>query len=141
MRTGHPMPTRVIAHDNGFSVVQRVASCATQTTAARAGSKSPIYRHGTIESARHWTKGARRAGGVMVAPSSIKDQMEVVGSDGVHVGVVDQMESADRLKLTSDDPDAGGEEHFIPLAWVDHVDSKIHLKQAGAEARARWKTH
>ena len=37
--------------------------------------------------------------------------------------------------------DAGGEHHFIPLAWVDHVDSTVHLKQSGAEAKARWKTH
>jgi hypothetical protein len=36
--------------------------------------------------------------------------------------------------------DAGGEHHFIPLAWVDHVDSTVHLKQSGAEAKARWKT-
>jgi hypothetical protein len=45
------------------------------------------------------------------------------------------------VKLTKDDPDAGGEHHFIPLAWVDHVDQRIHLKQSGAEAKARWKTH
>ena len=45
------------------------------------------------------------------------------------------------VKLTKDDPDAGDEHHFIPLAWVDHVDEKIRLKQSGAEARARWKTH
>ena len=36
--------------------------------------------------------------------------------------------------------DAGGEHHFIPLAWVDHVDCTVHLKQPGAEAKARWKT-
>ena len=51
------------------------------------------------------------------------------------------MEGRDLVKLTKDDPDAGGEHHFIPLAWVDHVDSKVHLKQAGAEAKARWKVH
>ena len=43
------------------------------------------------------------------------------------------------MKLTKDDPDAGGEHHFIPLAWVDHVDSTVHLKQSGAEAKGRWK--
>jgi hypothetical protein len=77
----------------------------------------------------------------MVAPSAIKEHMEVLGSDGVRVGVVDHMEGADQMKLAKDDPDAGGEHHFIPLAWVDRVDGKVHLKQAGAEARARWKTH
>jgi hypothetical protein len=77
----------------------------------------------------------------MVSPTAIKEHMDVIGCDGVHVGTVDQMEGANELKLTKDDPDAGGEHHFIPLAWVDHVDASVHLKQSGAEARARWKTH
>ena len=77
----------------------------------------------------------------MVAAISIKEHMEVVGSDGVHVGKVDHMEGQDQVKLTHSDPDAGGEHHFIPLAWVDHVDQKVHLKQSGAEAKARWKSH
>jgi hypothetical protein len=75
----------------------------------------------------------------MVSPTMIKGHMEVVGSDGVHVGTVDQMEGANDVKLTKED--GAGEHHFIPLAWVDHVDSSVHLKQSGAEARARWKTH
>jgi hypothetical protein len=45
------------------------------------------------------------------------------------------------MKLTKTDSDADGEHHFIPLAWVDHVDQHVHLKQSGAEAKARWKTH
>jgi len=77
----------------------------------------------------------------MVAPTMIKEHMAVLGADGVHVGTVDQLEGRDQVKLTKDDPDAGGEHHFIPLAWVDHVDSTVHLKQSGAEAKARWKTH
>lgn len=77
----------------------------------------------------------------MVHAISIAPQMEVVGSDGIHVGTVDHMEGADQLKLTKTDAVAGGEHHYIPLAWVDHVDTKVHLKQAGAEAKARWKSH
>jgi hypothetical protein len=77
----------------------------------------------------------------MVAPMKIKEQMEVVGSDGVHVGTVDHLEGPDMVKLAKSDPDADGEHHFIPLAWVDHVEMKVHLKQSGAEAKARWKTH
>lgn len=76
----------------------------------------------------------------MVSPAMIKKHMEVVGSDGVRVGMVDHMEGPNEVKLTKDD-DGGGGHHFIPLAWVDHVDSSVHLKQSGAEARARWKTH
>ena len=76
----------------------------------------------------------------MVAPMMIKEHMEVLGSDGVHVGTVDHLEGRDQLKLTKADSDAE-EHHFIPLAWVDHVDDNVHLKQAGAEAKARWKSH
>jgi hypothetical protein len=77
----------------------------------------------------------------MVAPMKIKEHMEVVGSDGVHVGTVDHLEGPDMVKLAKTDPDAGGEHHLIPLAWVDHVEMKVHLRQSGAEAKARWKAH
>ena len=52
----------------------------------------------------------------MVAPHTIKEHMEVVGSDSVHVGTVDHMEGADEIKLTAGDAEAEGEHHFIPLA-------------------------
>ena len=77
----------------------------------------------------------------MVAPHIIKEHMEIVGSDGVHVGTVDHMEGADEMKLTASDEEAEGERNEVMLAWVDHVDRRVHLKQSGAEAKARWKTH
>jgi hypothetical protein len=77
----------------------------------------------------------------MVQATMIKERMEIVGSDGVHVGTVDHMEGANEVKLTKSAEEAGEQHHFIPLAWVDHVDQKVHLKQSGAEAKARWKTH
>ena len=61
----------------------------------------------------------------MVAPMMIKEHMEVLGSDGVHVGTVDHLEGRDQLKLTKADSEAEGEHHFIPLAWVDHVDEHV----------------
>jgi hypothetical protein len=78
---------------------------------------------------------------LMVQPMLIREYMEVLGSDGAHVGTVDHMENADVIKLTKDDPDAGGEDHYIPLAWVVHAEIKVHLKQSGDEAKARWDTH
>jgi hypothetical protein len=78
---------------------------------------------------------------VMLVPMLIKKHMEVLGSDGVHVGTVDHMKGTDEIKLTKDDPDAGGEDHCIPLAWVVHAEIKVHLKQCGDEAKARWNTH
>ena len=38
----------------------------------------------------------------MVAPTTIKEHMEVLGSDDVHVGTVDGLEGRDQLKLTKD---------------------------------------
>jgi hypothetical protein len=77
----------------------------------------------------------------MIAPTMIRQYMEVLGSDGAHVGTVDELEGGDAVRLAKDDPDAGGENHSIPLAWVIHVEMKVHLKQPGAEAKAQWKTH
>ena len=74
----------------------------------------------------------------MVAAILIKENMEVLGSDGVHVGTVDHMEGVEVVRLAKEDPEAGGEHHYIPLAWVKHVEMKVHLNQPGAEARAHW---
>jgi hypothetical protein len=78
---------------------------------------------------------------LMVAPTMIKQNMEVLGSDGVHVGIVDNLEGTGDVKLAKDDPDAGGEYHFIPLDWIVHVEMKVHLRRPGAEIKARWNTH
>ena len=67
--------------------------------------------------------------------------MEVLGSDGAHVGTVDHMEGAGEIKLRTDDSDAAGEDHYIPLAWVVHAEIKVHLRQCGDEAKAWWSTH
>ena len=77
----------------------------------------------------------------MPAPQMIKPYMEVLGSDGAHVGIVDHIIGEDEVMLAKDDPEAGGEPHFIPLGWVIHVEMKVHLRQSGAEARAQWKSH
>jgi hypothetical protein len=69
----------------------------------------------------------------------IREHMEVLGSDGQHVGTVDHMEGKDQIKLTKNDPDAEGMHHFIPLAWVDHVDEHVHLKKSSHEAKREWK--
>jgi hypothetical protein len=71
----------------------------------------------------------------------ISQYMEVVGSDGAHVGTVDGIEGVEEIKLAKDDPDAGGQERYIPLAWLAHAEMKVHLNLPAAEAKARWSTH
>jgi hypothetical protein len=66
--------------------------------------------------------------------------MEVLGSDGQHVGVVDHLEGKDQIKLTRSDPDSDGLHHLIPLSWVDHVDADaVHLKKSSHDAQREWK--
>ncbi len=76
----------------------------------------------------------------MVKAREIHQHMEVVGSDGSHVGTVDHMEGAKWIKLTKNDPVAGGEHHLIPLKWVDHIDSQVHLNRGSADAMSQWQT-
>jgi hypothetical protein len=71
----------------------------------------------------------------------IRQNMEVLGSDGSHVGTVEQIQDSNRIKLASDDPEAGGESHYIPITWVRHAEIKVHLRRTGEEARAQWSTH
>jgi hypothetical protein len=60
----------------------------------------------------------------------IKEQMEVIGADGVHVGTVDKVE-AGRIKLTKKDSGEGGHKghhHFIKRSLVAEVEgNKVRL--------------
>lgn len=73
----------------------------------------------------------------MIGASQIKEHMEVVGSDGKHVGTVDHMEGQDQIKLTRSDSQ-DGQHHFIPLDWVDNVDDRVHLKKGSDDAMKSW---
>ena len=70
----------------------------------------------------------------------IKEHMEVLGSDGKHIGAVDHLKGDKRIKLAKKDPSAGGKHHFIPVDWVHHVDDKVHLAKTTQEAVAQWET-
>ena len=75
----------------------------------------------------------------MIDATQIKEHIEVVGSDGEHVGTVDHMEGSDRIKLTRRDAEAQGVHHYIPLAWVEAVeDDKVRLNKTGQEAKTQW---
>ena len=60
----------------------------------------------------------------MADTASIREHMEVIGADGVHVGTVDGIEG-DRIKLTKADSGMGsheGHHHFIPASLVAGVE-------------------
>ena len=71
------------------------------------------------------------------AVGRVKEDMEVVGSDGGHVGTVD-CTRGDHIILTRKDEAAGGLHHAIPCAWVETVDDKVVLNIDADEARRRW---
>ena len=74
----------------------------------------------------------------MISSNQVREQMEVVGSDGRHVGVVDRCES-DRIKLAKNDPAAQGQHHYVDLSEVDGIDgNRVRLRVSADEAMQRW---
>jgi hypothetical protein len=74
----------------------------------------------------------------MADAAQIKEHMEVLASDGQHVGTVDHLEGVDRIKLTRQDPSAGGKHHYIPVSWIDRVDAHVHLDRSSQDVTAQW---
>ena len=69
--------------------------------------------------------------------SEIREHMEVIGADGVHVGTVDKVEGK-RIKLTKKDSGEGahkGHHHYIDRGLVAGVEGdKVRLSANGAVA-------
>jgi len=69
----------------------------------------------------------------------VREHMEVIGSDGAHVGTVDKVRG-DRILLTKSDADAGGHHHSIPSRWIDAVDDKkVTIRKTAEQAKAHWR--
>jgi len=69
----------------------------------------------------------------------VQEHFEVVGSDGSHVGTVDKVRG-DRILLTKNDVDAGGQHHSIPSRWIKSVeDKKVTLSKTAEEAKQHWR--
>jgi hypothetical protein len=68
----------------------------------------------------------------MVEASQIREHMEVIGADGVHVGTVDHV-AGDRVKLTQQD--ANGRHHYVSIGLVADIEGdKLRLSATGANA-------
>jgi hypothetical protein len=68
-----------------------------------------------------------------------REQMEVVGSDGEHVGTVDRV-AGDRLILTRSDPQSGGVHHSLSCTDLDRIDGdRVILDCPAEKARERWR--
>ncbi|HET6524498.1 DUF2171 domain-containing protein [Sphingopyxis sp.] len=62
--------------------------------------------------------------------SAIKEDMTVVGADGVHVGTVDHLEG-ERIKLTRADS-GDGKHHYLPAGLVAAVEGDTVRLSANA---------
>lgn len=73
--------------------------------------------------------------------TAIREDMEVVGSDGGHVGEIDHFRDG-QLKLKRQDSEAmDGQHHILPTEWVAKIDSnanRIMLSLPKDEATSRW---
>jgi len=71
----------------------------------------------------------------MVDLSQIREHMEVIGADGVHVGTVDRVEG-DRLKLTRRDSGSHGDHHhYVAAGLIAEIEGdRVRLSANGAVA-------
>ena len=72
-----------------------------------------------------------------MSDNRIREHMEVIGADGVHVGTVDRVQDG-RIKLTKADAGMGhheGHHHFIELSLVAAVEGQtVRLSSIAAVA-------
>ncbi|MEG3181244.1 DUF2171 domain-containing protein [Sphingomonas sp. LT1P40] len=71
----------------------------------------------------------------MADTSNIREHMEVIGADGVHVGTVDGIEG-DRIKLTKADSGQGsheGHHHYISTGLIAGVEGDQVRLSANAD--------
>ena len=81
--------------------------------------------------------------------TALAEHMEVVGSDGRHVGEIDHVLDTGEIQLTRKDSEAEaesgaghGHHHFIPVDWVERVDvnaNRATLSLTRDEAEAGWR--
>lgn len=69
----------------------------------------------------------------------IREHMEVIGSDGGHVGRVDHV-VGDDIELAMFDWAAGLKHHLIPRTWVEEVtEDQVRLNLTKDAAKAAWR--
>ena len=80
----------------------------------------------------------------MTDASAIREHMEVIGADGVHLGTVDKVDG-DRIKLTKADSgveiegaeggEHAGHHHYVSLGLVAEIEGdQVRLSATGANA-------
>ena len=71
---------------------------------------------------------------------AVKEGMEVIGADGVHIGTVDRIEG-DRIKLTKKDSGQGGHEghhHYLSEGLIADVEGDKVRLSANADVAVQF---
>jgi hypothetical protein len=73
----------------------------------------------------------------LMQADKLKEHMEVIGADGVHVGTIDRVEN-NRINLTKADSGQGqhkGHHHFVDVGLVSEIEGdKVRLSANAAVA-------
>ena len=113
------------------------AGHAAVDAAKNVGHKIAECTEKTVDFVKEKTGLGGPAEGTDAGIAGIKEHMDVIASCGKKVGVVDHV-GGGAIKLTKkDSPDA--QHHFIPVAWVERVDSHVHLNKNSMETEQNWK--
>ena len=114
------------------------AGHAVADAAKNVGDKMAKGADNDIELVKEKTGMGGPAEGTNAGIGGIKKHMNVIASCGKKVGEVDGVEGS-AIKLTKKgSPD--DQHHFIPVGWVERVDSHVHLKKNSKETEQGWKS-
>jgi hypothetical protein len=126
--------------DAGQAVADKAkeAGAAVKAGAEKAADWVKEKAHAVGHHAEEATREGMRSCNVPKGTTDIREHMDVIGSCGNKLGVVDHV-AGSTLKLTKNDsPD--GQHHYIPIGWVERVDEHVHLTKNCGEARKEWQT-
>jgi hypothetical protein len=74
---------------------------------------------------------------MIMGSDEVREGMEVIGADGVHLGTIDRIDG-DRIKLTKADSGEGsheGHHHYLSRGLIAEVEGdKVRLSATGAVA-------
>jgi hypothetical protein len=115
------------------------AGHAVVDAAKNVGHKVAAGAEKTVDFVKEKTGIGGPAEGTDAGITGIKEHMDVIASCGKKIGVVDHVEGG-AIKLTKKDS-ADGQHHFIPVGWVERVDSHVHLKKNSMETEQNWKAN
>lgn len=111
------------------ALIAKKASAGDRRPSEISGAKQPTFK----------SKEKTMIGKTENFQAKLKEHMEVVGSDGAHVGTIDHI-NGDRIKLTKLDVNAAKMHHEIPVAWVASVenDDTARLDKPAREVLEKW---